>query len=44
VIQGMEDCIVVEDGGILLICKRNDEQSIRGYVDAVRNSKGEQYV
>jgi len=44
VIQGIEDMIIVEDNGILLICKRNDEQNIRGYVDAVRNTKGEQYV
>ena len=44
VIQGIDDMIVVEDNGILLICKRNDEQNIRGYVDAVRNEKGEQYV
>jgi mannose-1-phosphate guanylyltransferase len=44
VIQGLDDMIVVEDNGILLICKRNDEQNIRGYVDAVRNEKGEQYV
>jgi mannose-1-phosphate guanylyltransferase len=44
VIQGMDDMIVVEDNGILLICKRNDEQNIRGYVDAVRNEKGEKYV
>jgi mannose-1-phosphate guanylyltransferase len=44
VIQGLDDMIVVEDNGILLICKRNDEQNIRGYVDAVRNEKGEKYV
>jgi mannose-1-phosphate guanylyltransferase len=44
VVQGLEDTIVVEDNGILLICKRNDEQNIRGYVDAVRNEKGEQFV
>jgi mannose-1-phosphate guanylyltransferase len=44
VIQGIDDCIVVEDNGILLICKRNDEQNIRTYVDAVRNVKGELYV
>ena len=44
VIQGLEDSIVVEDNGILLICKRNDEQNIRGYVDAVRNTIGEDYV
>ena len=44
VIQGIDDMIVVEDNGILLICKRNDEQNIRAYVDAVRNEKGEEYV
>lgn len=44
VIQGLEDSIVVEDNGILLICKRNDEQNIRGYVDAVRDEKGDQFV
>lgn len=44
VIQGVEDCIVVEDNGVLLICKRSDEQNIRSYVDAVRNEKGDQYV
>lgn len=44
VIQGMDDFIIVEDNGILLICKRSDEQNIRSYVDAVRNAKGEHYV
>lgn len=44
VIQGMDDCIVVEDNGILLICKRNDEQNIRNYVDAVRAEKGDSFV
>ena len=44
VIQGVDDCIVVEDNGIMLICKRSDEQNIRGYVDAVRLEKGEAFV
>jgi len=44
VIQGMEDFIIAEDSGILLICKRNDEQNIRNYVDAVRAQKGDLYV
>lgn len=44
VIQGMDDSIVVEDNGILLICKRSDEQNIRAYVDTVRNTRGEQFV
>ena len=35
VIQGLEDCIVSEANGVLLICKRADEQQIRQfYMDA----------
>ena len=35
VIQGLEDSIVAESNGVLLICKRNDEQLIRQfYMDA----------
>ncbi len=44
VVQGLQDFIVAEDSGILLICKRNDEQNIRNYVDAMRTLKGENYV
>ena len=35
VIQGLQDSIVAEANGVLLICKRNDEQQIRQfYMDA----------
>jgi mannose-1-phosphate guanylyltransferase len=35
VIQGLENCIVSESNGVLLICKREDEQQIRQfYMDA----------
>jgi mannose-1-phosphate guanylyltransferase len=35
VIQGLENCIVAEANGVLLICKREDEQQIRQfYADA----------
>jgi mannose-1-phosphate guanylyltransferase len=44
VIQGIEDLIVAEDNGILLICRRSDEQNIRNFVDAVRGEKGDRYV
>lgn len=44
VVQGLEDYIIAEDNGILLICKRSDEQNIRSYVDAVRTNKGDLYV
>ena len=41
VIQGLEDYIVSEANGVLLICKREDEQRIRQfYVDAEINYDG----
>lgn len=41
VIQGLEDCIVSEANGVLLICKRADEQQIRQfYMDAELKFKG----
>lgn len=43
-IQGLEDYIVVESDGILLICKKQDEQQIRNFVNDVRVQKGERYV
>lgn len=44
VLQGLQDYIVVEDDGVLLVCKKQDEQKIRQFVDDVREQKGEQYV
>ncbi|HNS47259.1 MAG TPA: mannose-1-phosphate guanylyltransferase, partial [Bacteroidales bacterium] len=43
VIQGLEDYIVVESEGILLICRKSDEQMIRQFVNDVRENKGEKY-
>ena len=36
VIQGLEDYIVVESDNILLICKKQDEQKIKNYVNDVK--------
>lgn len=44
VIHGIKDLIVVESDGILLICKREDEQEIRQLVTNVRVEKGEDFV
>ncbi|MEX1188993.1 MAG: mannose-1-phosphate guanylyltransferase [Bacteroidia bacterium] len=44
VIQGLNDFIVVESEGILLICKMEDEQEIRQLVTNVRVEKGEEFV
>lgn len=43
-IQGLEDYIVVESEGVLLICKKEDEQQIRNFVNDVRVKKGERFV
>ena len=41
VIQGLDDCIVSESNGVLLICKRTDEQQIRQfYMDAELKFEG----
>ena len=44
VLQGMEDYIVVESDGVLLVCKKADEQQIRQFVNDVLMEKGEKYV
>lgn len=44
IVQGLDDYIVVEDSGTLLICKKTDEQQIRQFVDDVKAQKGEKYV
>lgn len=44
VLQGLDDYIVVEDEGVLLICRKKDEQKIREIVNTVKIEKGEQYV
>ncbi len=44
VIQGLEDFIVVEADGILLICKMDDEQEIRQMVTNVKVEKGEEFI
>lgn len=44
VLQGLDGYIVVESEGILLICKKEDEQKIRHFVADVKSKKGDQYV
>lgn len=41
VIQGLDDYIVVESDNILLICKKEEEQKIKNFVNDVRLEKGE---
>ena len=44
VLQGLEDYIVVESDGILLVCKKQDEQQIRDFVNDVKIRKGGKFV
>jgi len=44
VLNGLDGYIVVESEGILLICKKEDEQQIRQFVNDVRMNKGEEFV
>lgn len=44
VLQGLEDYIVVESNNTLLICKKQEEQSIKQFVTDVKLEKGERFV
>jgi mannose-1-phosphate guanylyltransferase len=44
VIQGLEDYIVVESDNTLMICKKQDEQQIRNFVNDVKVLKGDKFV
>ncbi|MBC8146908.1 MAG: NTP transferase domain-containing protein [Bacteroidetes bacterium] len=44
VMQGLDDYIVVEDDNTLLICRKEDEQQIRKFVNDVKVEKGDKYV
>lgn len=44
VIQGLENCIVVDSGDVLLICKTEEEQRIKNFVTDVKIGKGEAYI
>jgi mannose-1-phosphate guanylyltransferase len=44
VLQGLDGYIVVESENMLLVCRKEDEQQIRQFVNDVRLEKGEKYV
>ncbi len=44
VLQGLESYIVVESNDILLVCRREDEQQIRQFVNDVLINKGPDYI
>ena len=44
VLHGLDDYIVVDDNGILLVCRKGDEQHIRQFVNDVMIEKGDKYI
>lgn len=44
VIQGVEDVIIVDSQDVLLICKKDQEQNIKQYVNDVKLSAGDKYI
>ena len=44
VLQGLDDYIVVESENVLLVCRKQDEQQIRQFVNDVKLNKGEKFV
>jgi len=44
VIEGLQGYIVVESDGILLICRKSQEQEIRQFVNDVKLRKGDEYM
>jgi len=44
VLQGLEDYIVVESDNILLVCRMEDEQKIRNFVNDVKMQFGDEFI
>jgi mannose-1-phosphate guanylyltransferase len=44
VLQGLNDYIIIESENVLLICRKEDEQQIRQFVNDVRLNIGEKFV
>ena len=44
VLQGLDDFIIVDTNDVLLICKKEKEQSIKEYVAEVKRNKGDKYL
>lgn len=44
VLQGLDDYIIAEDNNTLLVCRKEDEQQIRQFVNDIKLEKGEKYI
>ncbi|MDX2196597.1 MAG: mannose-1-phosphate guanylyltransferase [Cytophagales bacterium] len=44
VVNGIDNCIIVEADGVLMICNANDEQYIKKIVDDIKNIENGKYI
>ena len=44
VVQGLDDYVIVEEGNVLVICKKDDQSAIRKFVNDVQINVGEEFV
>ena len=44
ILQDLKNYVVVEEGNILMICKKDDQQSIRKFVNDVQMNVGDDFV
>ena len=44
VVQGLENYIIIDNKNTLLICKKEDEQQIKQFVNDIKRDKGDEYV
>lgn len=44
VLQGLDDCIIVDTKEVLLICKKEKEQQIKEYVAEVKRNIGDKFI
>jgi mannose-1-phosphate guanylyltransferase len=44
VVQGLEDYLVADTNNVLLICKKDDESTIRRYVNDAQIKLGDEFV
>ncbi len=44
VMQDLQDYMVVEEGQVLVICKKEDQAAIRKFVTEVQVNMGDEYV
>lgn len=44
VLQGVDDCVIVDTNDVLLICKKDKEQEIKDYMAEVKRNKGDKFM